>query len=120
MTLRQELEKSIEGAGDYATALEVAEKIVANTQPQIQSDQIWTKWEKLLLAALVLHCGLNPEEKAGLTRISEFLTSPDTARDAIVTCLQADEEKEALDKFEKALDLVSPTEGQKNQGLMAN
>jgi tetratricopeptide (TPR) repeat protein len=118
-TLRQELENSLQSADSYDKALEVAEKIVANTQPAIQSDQIWTKWEKLLLAALVLHCGLNQDEKPSLVRIQEFLTTPDIARDTIHTCLQTDEEKEALDKFEKALDLVPSTkEGPKNQNLM--
>jgi len=120
-TLRQELEKSIESADSYDKAMEVAERIVANTQHAIQSDQIWTKWEKLLLGALILHCGLSPEEKPGLTRIKEFLTAPDIARDAITTCLTTTEEKEALDKFEKALDLVPSTnEGPKNQSLMSN
>lgn len=106
MTLHDELEQAISGANTFELAEQVSDTIMVNTQPPVQHDKIWHKWERSLLTALVLHCALNHDERPAFERIHQYLLSPEFGRDEIVKSMTSPEEKDALERFESSLALA--------------
>ncbi len=118
--IREELETDISGANTYELAEQVSDKIMGHTQPPVQHDKLWHKWERALLSALVLHCALSPDGRPAFEKIHQFLLSPEFGRDEVLSALTKPEEIAAVEKFEASLALSPAKPSTQISKLMLN